>query len=132
MIGTQDISISKFCDLNNRKSKEIIADENLLLVCPTNKNESEIVIVNEVDTEERESKSIHKSINTNKGKYVIDESDHEEHPVTDNQVINDPSYFNLFECSTNIFNRLYVMCKWACMATSRDRYYTEMFKTLTD
>ena len=96
MTGTQETPISKVCDLKNRKSKEIIADENLSQVCFTNKNESESVIVNEGDTEESESKIIHKSINTNKGKYVIDESDHEEHPVTDNQVINDPRYFNLF------------------------------------
>ena len=95
--------------MNKHKSKEIITDENLSHVCSTNKNESENVIVNEGDTEERKSKIFNKSINTNKEKYVIDESDHEEHPVTDNQVINDPIYSNLFECGKNIGKCCYII-----------------------
>ena len=75
--GTQQNPISKVCDLNKRKSKEIIADEKLSQVCSTNKRESENVIVNEGDTDESGSKNIHKSINTNREKYVFDESDHE-------------------------------------------------------
>ena len=54
MTGTQETPILKVCDLNNRKSKEIIADENLSQVCFTNNNESESVIVNEGDTEKSE------------------------------------------------------------------------------
>ena len=52
--------------------------------------------------------------------------------VTNNQVINEPIYFNLFECGKNLLNKLDATCKGACMATSRDKYYKEMFKTLTD
>ena len=32
----------------------------------------------------------------------------------------------------NILNSLEATCKLACMAKSRDKYYTEMFKTITD
>ena len=41
-------------------------------------------------------------------------------------------YFNLFECGKNILNGLDATCKRAYMATSRDKYYTEIYKTLTD
>ena len=62
----------------------------------------------------------------------MDETEHEENLVTDNPVINEPSYLNLFECGKNILNRLDTSCERAFMATPRYRYYTEMFKTLTD
>ena len=52
--------------------------------------------------------------------------------VTDNPVIKEPRYFNIFECGKKILNRLDAMCEQACMATSREKYYTEMYKTLTD
>ena len=52
--------------------------------------------------------------------------------VTDNSVINELIYFNLFECGKNILNRLDATYGRACMATSRDRYYTENFNTLTN
>ena len=29
-------------------------------------------------------------------------------------------------------NRIYSTCKWACMATSKDKYYTGIYKNLTD
>ena len=87
---------------------------------------------NEISREESKSEIIHERINTNKEKYVIDKTEHGEPLVTDNPVINDPRYFHLFECGKNILNRIDSMCKRACMATSRDRYYTEMFNTLTD
>ena len=61
-------------------------------------SKSEIVIANESSTEESEPESIHKTINTNKEKYAIDETDHEKTLVTDNTVKNEPIYFNLFEC----------------------------------
>ena len=38
---------------------------------------SERVTVNEIYTEERESKSVHKIINTNEAKYSIDETEDE-------------------------------------------------------
>ena len=79
------------------------------------KSESESVIVNENYMVESESESVHKSINTNKEKDAIDETDHEEPSVTDNPFINEPIYFNLFECVKNILNRLDATCKRACM-----------------
>ena len=68
--------------------------------------------------EESESESVHKIINEEKG--AIDEIEHEEPTVTDNPVVKEPIYFNLFECGKNIFKRLDAMCKRACMATSRE------------
>ena len=41
-------------------------------------------------------------------------------------------YFNLFKCGKNTLNRIDTTCKQACMSTSSDRYYKEIFKTLTD
>ena len=54
------------CDSDERESKGIIADENLSHVCSADEIESESVIVNESSTEESESESVHKIINTNK------------------------------------------------------------------
>ena len=50
--GTKQIPISHIYDLDERKSKEILVDENLLQVCSTNEDESESVIVDESSTEE--------------------------------------------------------------------------------
>ena len=72
------------------------------------------------------------SINTNKEKDSINETEHEEPLVTNNPVIKEPRYYKPFECGKNILNSLDVTCKQACMVTSRDKYYTEMYKTLTD
>ena len=71
------------------------------------------------------------TINTSKEKYAIDETEYEEPLVTDNPVIKEPSYFNLFERGKNLSNRIDATCEQACMATSRDKYYTEMYKALT-
>ena len=84
-------------------------------------SESKSVIVHEISTEESKSESIHKSINTNKKKGAIDETEDEEPLVTDNPVINDPSYFNLFECGKNFLNKLDATCERACMENSRDK-----------
>ena len=69
MIGTQQILISHVCDSDERKSKGILADENLFQVCYTDESESESVIVDERSTEESESESIHKSPHTDKEKF---------------------------------------------------------------
>ena len=42
------------------------------------------------------------------------------------------SYYKLFWWDKKPVKNIDAMCDWACMATSRDKYYTEMFKTLTD
>ena len=52
--------------------------------------------------------------------------------VTDNPVVKEPRYLNLFECGENILNRIDATRKQACMVTSRYKYYKEMFNTLTD
>ena len=46
-------------------------------------------------------------------------------------VVKEPIYFNIFECGKNILNRLDAMCKRACMATPRDKYHTELYRTIT-
>ena len=79
---------------------------------------------------ESRPESFHKIIN--KEKYSIYEIEHEEPLVTDNPVIKEPSYFKLFECGKNLLNRLDATCERACMVTSRYKYYTEIFNTLTD
>ena len=71
MTGTQHIHISRICSMGYSKSKGIITDENLSQVCSADKRESEIITVNEISMEDSESESVHKSINTNKGKYPI-------------------------------------------------------------
>ena len=39
--------------------------------------------------------------------------------VTDNPVFKEPRYFNIFECGKNLLKKLDVICKQACVATSR-------------
>ena len=73
--GTQQILISHVCDNDERKSKGIIADKNLLQVCSMNESESESVVVNESSTEDIKSESIKKSINRNEEKGTIDKTD---------------------------------------------------------
>ena len=70
-------------------------DKNLSQVCSKDEGESESAIVDESSTEEIKSESVYKIINTNKEKYAIHETDHEEPSVTDNSVTNETSYFNL-------------------------------------
>ena len=64
MTCTQHIPISYVCDSDERKSKGILVDEKLSKFYYTDESESESVIVNENSTEESESESGHKSINT--------------------------------------------------------------------
>ena len=77
MTNTQQIPISQVCVSDESESKEILANKNLLQVCSTDKGKSEIVIVDEISTKERESEIFHKIINENKEKGAIDETDHE-------------------------------------------------------
>ena len=50
MTVMQHIPISQICDLYQRKSKDIIADKNLLQTCSADKGKSESVIVDESST----------------------------------------------------------------------------------
>ena len=86
-------------------------------------SESEIVIVNEISTEDSESKIVHKIINTNELKDAIYETEDEERSVKDNSVINETIYFNLFECGKIFLNNLDAKFERACMETSNDNYY---------
>ena len=132
MTGVQQIPISHNFSSDESKPKGIVADKILLQVCYTYNIESEIVIVIESSTEESEPKSVRKSFNTNKVKDTIGKTEDEEISVTDNPVINYPRYFNLFECGKNFLNNIDYTCERACMATSKDKYYTEMCNTLSD
>ena len=70
--------------------------------------------------------------NRKQRKDVNNESKHEEPSVMYNPVVKEPIYFKIFECGKNILNSLDAACKRACMATSRDKYYTKMYKNLID
>ena len=79
-----------------------------------------VLLSKKSSTEDRKPEIVHKSINEEK--YSIDETEHEEPLVTDNPVVKELSYFNLFECGENILNRLDTTCERECMETSRDKY----------
>ena len=64
MTGTQQIPISCVCESDQIKPKDILAKKNISQVCSTDEGESESVIFNESSTEDNESESVHKSINT--------------------------------------------------------------------
>ena len=70
---TQKIPNSQVCYLDEIKQKGINPDESLSYVCYTDKSESKIVIVNTCSSDERESKTVHISINKKEGKYVMNE-----------------------------------------------------------
>ena len=71
--------------------------------------------------EDRQSENVYRSINKNKEKDVIDDTEHEEPLVTYNTVAKEPIYYNLFECGKNLLNRLDATCKRACMVTSKNK-----------
>ena len=69
-------------------------EENLPQFCYTDKEESKSIIVDESSTEESESECFHKIVN--KEKYAKNKAEHEEPTVTDDPVVKEPSYFNIF------------------------------------
>ena len=50
----------------------------------------------------------------------------------DNPVVKNPGFLNIFKCGENILNRLEATRKRACMSKSRDKYYTEFLRKITD
>ena len=52
---------------------------------------------------------MHKIVN--KEKYANNEADHEEHTVTDDSVVKETSFFNIFKCGNNPLNKLDAMCE---------------------
>ena len=63
-----------------------------------------------------------------KQKDVKNKVEYEEPSVT-HEVL---GYFNVLECGRNILNRLDMTYEQACMATLREKYYTNMLETLVD
>ena len=43
-----------------------------------------------------------------------------------------PSYFTIFECGRNLLTRPDGMYERACMANSKEKYYTKILETLVD
>ena len=76
MTGMKQIIISHVCYLDRRKPKVILFDEHLSQVCSRDGGKSKSNIDDGSSTDENESESVHKSINTNKERYVINETDH--------------------------------------------------------
>ena len=66
MTAPQKIPISHICDAGESESKYILADKNVSQVYSTDDGELESVIFDGSSTEESESESVHKSINTQK------------------------------------------------------------------
>ena len=82
MTGRQQITILHVCSTDESKSKEFLADKQLLQVYSMDDGKPESVISNKSSTEDSKSESVHKIINEEK--YAIDEAEHEEPPITDN------------------------------------------------
>ena len=55
----------------------------------------------------------------------MNETKDEEPSVTDNSVINAPSYFKLFECGKKLLNNIDATYEQACMANLQVKWYTE-------
>ena len=100
-------------------------------VCSKNEREYERIILNERSTKEIKSESTHQSVNTSKEKYGMDEIEDEDPSAKNNPVINETSYFNPFECGKNLFSKIDAMYEQSCMKTLRDKYYTDIFNTIT-
>ena len=111
MTATKQIPTSHVCSTHESELIEFLVDKTLSQICPTDDEESKGLTVENVSTEEEESECVHKNIN--KQKYANNETEYETSSVT-HEV---PSYFNIFECVGNIFNRLDVTYERACMDT---------------
>ena len=104
-------------------------EEILSQVRSTDKDESKIIIVDEISTEESESECVHKNIN--KEKYAKNKEEHEKTTITDDPiVVKEPIYFKIFRCGKNILNRIDATCERLCMETPRDKYYMELYRTI--
>ena len=64
-------------------------------------------------------------------KNAKNEAEHEEHTVPYDPFIKETIYFNIFEFGNNLLNKLDARCKRACMEKPRDKYYTELLRTIT-
>ena len=68
------------------------------------------------------------NVNTSEVKYTKDE----EPSVMDILLIKAPGYFKLFECGKEFFNNLDAAYECACMENAKDKYWGEMYDTITN
>ena len=85
-------------------------------------SKSESAIINACSLDESESKRVYISVNTSEVKYAMNETKDEEPSVTDNSVINAPSYLKIFECIKNFLKNLDATYEQACMETLQGRW----------
>ena len=103
-------TLSQSCSTDEEKSKGIIVNENLLQSC--SREEDELCYMEEDKSEWNITKQ----------------------KDTKNEVTYDvPNYFNafnIFECGSKMLDRLDVSYKRACMATPKEKYFTDMLDHL--
>ena len=118
-MNTQNIPTLHVCSLDDSESKSINMDKTLSHVCSTDKSESETIIDDACSTDDSESKRVHISVNTSDVKYSMNETKDEEPLVTDNSIINVPSYLKIFECRKNLLNNIDATNELSFMETSQ-------------
>ena len=124
--ATEQIPTSHICSTDKSKLKELPIEKTLLLIVSTDEEKQEVIIVDECYIEEDESECIQKNIN--KQKDSNNETEYKEYSVTHEVTI----YFNILDYGRNILNRIYVTYEQACMATTKEKYYTKMLETLVN
>ena len=130
LTGTEQISILHVCSTYEIKSEEFLVGKTLSQICSTDEKKQKNIIGDEINLEESKSECIHKSVDNEKD--AKNEAYHEEPRFTDDPFAKEPIYFSIFECVNNLLNKLEATCKQACMATPRDKSYTELYRTITD
>ena len=78
MTSMQQFPISHVFDLDGSESKGILVEKNLPQVCFTEESELESITADQSSTGVSKSEIVDKTINKNKEKYAIDETEHEE------------------------------------------------------
>ena len=126
MTTTKQIMILNICSTEERELKDFLFDKTLSHICCTDEDKSKGIIINECSTEEDKSECV--DINTNKQKEANNEAEYEESSVTHEVTI----YVNIYECGRSILNRLDMTYELACMATSKQKYFTKLLETVVD
>ena len=126
MTAMKQIPTSHVCSTDESELKYFLVDETLSQIYSTDKDESKVIIVNKCSTQEDKSKFVQKNIN--KQEDANNDTEYEEYSVTDEVLI----YFNMFKCGRNILNGLDVTYERACMATTKEKYYTKKLETIVD
>ena len=129
MYGKKQIPILHVCYIDESESEEFLVDENSLQVCSTDTDESKMIIANESYTEESESECVHK--NTKKEKDTNNEAQYKEPTSTYDPVVKESRYFNIFKCENIFLNKHEATYERSCMATPKDKYHTELYRTIT-